>query len=52
VRIIDSGANSLVQVDANGTTTPGGFITVAILQGITGLTGEAALVASGNLIVS
>jgi Ca2+-binding RTX toxin-like protein len=52
VRIIDSGANSLVQVDANGATTPGGFVTVAILQGITGLTGEAALVASGNLIVS
>jgi len=52
VRILDSGPNSLVQVDVNGTAGAPTFVTVAILQGITGLTGEAALVASGNLIVS
>lgn len=49
VQITTSGANSILRVDADG----GGnsFVQIATLNGVTGLTDEAALVASGNLVV-
>ncbi len=53
VRILDSGANSIVQIDIDGFGIgTAAWKTVAILQGINGLTGAQALVDSGNLIVS
>lgn len=53
VRILDSGANSIVQIDIDGFGVgTAAWKTVAILQGINGLTGAQALVDSGNLIVS
>ena len=52
VQISDGGSNSVVSIYRDGT---GGLYTmtqVATLQGITGLTDEAALVASGNLLAA
>jgi Ca2+-binding RTX toxin-like protein len=51
VQITNSGANSSVSVDRDGTGGAFGFVQIATLTGITGLTNENALVASGNLIV-
>jgi Ca2+-binding RTX toxin-like protein len=50
VQITTSGSNSLLAVDADG----GGdnFIQIAVIQGQTGMTDEAALVASGKLLVA
>lgn len=50
VQITTSGSDSVLSVDIDG----GGdnFVRIATLTGITGLTDEAALVLSGNLIVS
>lgn len=50
VQITDSGSDSNVAVDADGGAD--NFVQIATLEGITGLTDEAALVSSGNLIVS
>lgn len=52
VEITTSGGNSIVKVDADGTGAAFGWTQIATLQGETGLTDEAALVASGHLIVS
>ncbi|MDI1228251.1 MAG: Ig-like domain-containing protein [bacterium] len=52
VEITSVNGNSIVKVDADGAGTASGFVQIATLQGVTGLTDEAALVASGNLIVS
>jgi Ca2+-binding RTX toxin-like protein len=52
VRISDSGGNSSVEVDRDGTGGGYGWTQMATLTGVTGLTDEAALVASGNLVVS
>jgi Ca2+-binding RTX toxin-like protein len=52
VRISNSGSNSIVEVDRDGTGGTYGWTQVATLTGITGLTDEAALVTSGNLIVT
>lgn len=52
VMIEDSGANSTLKVDRDGTGTTYGWTQVATIEGVTGLTDEAALVASGNLIVT
>lgn len=48
VQITDAGSNSLVSVDVNG----GGdsFQTVAVIQNVTGLTDEQALVTNGTLV--
>ena len=50
VQLVDSGTDTLVQVDANGTTGGASFSTIASLEGVTGLD-EAALFANGNIIV-
>ena len=48
VQITDSGANSIVSVDTDGGAD--GFVQIATLMGVSGLTDEDALEASGNLI--
>ncbi|TCU21826.1 putative secreted protein (type I secretion substrate) [Rhizobium azibense] len=52
VQITTAGANSNVAVDRDGTGTTYGFTQIATLTGVTGLTDEAALVTSGNLIAA
>ncbi len=51
VEFTDSGANTLMKVDKDGTGTAYGWQQVGFLDNVTGLTDEAALKASGNLIV-
>lgn len=51
VKIEDSGSNSIVSIDRDGTGSTYSWTQVATLNGITGLTNEAALVTSGNLQV-
>jgi hypothetical protein len=51
VQIVNAGANSSVRVDRDGTGLTFGFVQIATLNNITGLTNEDALVISGNLIV-
>ncbi|HSH93207.1 MAG TPA: cadherin domain-containing protein, partial [Roseimicrobium sp.] len=46
------GSNSTLSVDRDGTGSTYGFVQIATINGVTGLTDEAALVASGNLVVS
>ncbi|WP_298936857.1 calcium-binding protein [uncultured Ruegeria sp.] len=48
VQFTDSGSDTAVSIDADGT---GGFTQIATILGVTGLTDEAALVTAGNLIV-
>jgi len=50
VRFTNSGANSLLQVDANGTTGGENFVTIAQVNGVNDLDAEA-LLPSGGLIV-
>lgn len=52
VMLATSGSNTTVSVDRDGTGATYGFTQIATLTGVTGLTDEAALVASGNLIVA
>jgi hypothetical protein len=52
VEITTSGADSILKVDSNGTIGGVNFVQIATLQGITGLTDEAALVANGTLIAA
>ncbi|HYD17691.1 MAG TPA: calcium-binding protein [Patescibacteria group bacterium] len=52
VRIADSGSDSLVSVDRDGLGVTYGWTQVATLTGVIGLTNEAALVSSGNLVVT
>ena len=52
VEITTSGTSSIVKVDHDGTGTAFSMTQIATLNGVTGLTDEAALAASGNLIVS
>ena len=52
VKIEDSGGNSILSIDADGTGGTYGWTQIATLTGITGLTNEAALVTSGNLLVA
>lgn len=51
VQITTSGANSIVKIDANGLTGGTVWTQIAVIEGVTGLTDEAALRASGNLVV-
>jgi Ca2+-binding RTX toxin-like protein len=46
-----SGADTLVSVDRDGTGSAHSFQQIARLQGISGLTDEAALLASGNILI-
>lgn len=50
VQITTSGADSILKIDADGGAN--GFVQIATIKGVTGLTDEAALVASGNLIAA
>ena len=52
VMIEDSGSSSSIKVDRDGAGTEYSFAQIATLTGVTGLTDEAALVASGNLLVA
>ncbi|MBI2233604.1 MAG: type I secretion C-terminal target domain-containing protein [Micavibrio aeruginosavorus] len=52
VQITTSGSNSSVFVDRDGLASTYGFSQIATISGVTGLTDEAALVTSGNLIVT
>lgn len=52
VRITTSGSNSIVEVDRDGMGTGYGWTQIATLNGVTGLTDEAALVTAGNLLVA
>ena len=50
VQFTTSGANSILKVDADGGAN--NFVQIATLNNVTGLTDEAALVTSGNLIAA
>ncbi len=50
VNFVDSGGNTIVQVDTNGTTGGANFQDVATINGITGLD-ELSLFTDGNIIV-
>jgi hypothetical protein len=52
VKIEDSGSNSLVSVDRDGTGGTYGWTQIAMLTGITSLTDEVGLVGSGDLVVA
>jgi Ca2+-binding RTX toxin-like protein len=51
VQITTSGSNSILKVDTDGTGSGHTWQQIATIVGVTGLTDEAALVASGNLVV-
>lgn len=52
VEFSTSSTNTLIKVDRDGMGTTYGWQQIAILDNVTGLTDEAALKASGNLIVA
>lgn len=52
LQIADSGGNSTVSVDRDGTGSAYSMVQIATLNSITGLTDEAALVTAGNLLVA
>ena len=49
---LSSSANSKVEIDRDGTGGAYGWVQIATLNGVTGLTDEAALVANGNLLAA
>lgn len=51
VQIANSGSNSTISIDQDGTGTTFAMQQLGTIVGVTGLTDEDALVASGNLIV-
>lgn len=51
VQILDSGADSVLYVDATGSADFSAANLIAVIEGVTGLTDEYALEASGRLIV-
>jgi Ca2+-binding RTX toxin-like protein len=52
VQITTSGTNSILRIDADGTANGVSFVQIATLQNVTGLTDEAALMASGHLLAA
>lgn len=52
VRITTVGSDSKIEVDEDGTGSGFSWTQIATLQGVTGMTDEAALVTAGTLIVS
>jgi Ca2+-binding RTX toxin-like protein len=52
LRISDAAGDSTVEVDPDGSGSTYAFTQIATLQGVTGLTDEAALVASGQLLAA
>ncbi len=51
IEVTTSGANSVLKVDLDGTGTTYSMAQIVELRNVTGLTDEAALVTSGNIIV-
>lgn len=51
IEITTSGANSLLKVDRDGAGTAHSLIQIAVIEGVTGMTDEAAQVSSGRLIL-
>jgi Ca2+-binding RTX toxin-like protein len=51
VEFTTSGTNTIVKVDVDGTGSGATWQQIAVLNNVTGLTDEAALKASGNLVV-
>jgi hypothetical protein len=52
VEMTTSGTDTILKVDANGTTGGVSFVQIATLQNITGLTDEQDLFDTGNLIAA
>ncbi|WP_164738227.1 type I secretion C-terminal target domain-containing protein [Frigidibacter oleivorans] len=52
VEMTDSGSDPVLKVDRDGTGGLYSFEQIATLKGVTGLTDEAALVSSGNLLAA
>ncbi|WP_095193968.1 calcium-binding protein [Pseudomonas sp. Irchel 3A7] len=52
VEMTTSGSNTILKVDQDGTGGTYGWTQIATLQGVTGLTDEAALVSNGNLVAA
>ena len=52
VKITTSGSNSILEIDVDGTDTGAIFQQIAMIEGVTGLTDEDALVSAGNLVVT
>ncbi len=52
VEFTTSGANTIAKVDRDGTGSTYGWQQIATIENVTGLTDEAALKASGNLIIA
>ncbi len=50
VNFVDSGGNTIIQIDANGSTGGANFTTVGQINGLAGLD-EASLLSDGNLII-
>jgi hypothetical protein len=50
VQITDDGTDSTIAIDADGTVGGTSYTSIAVIHGVTGLTDEVALEASGNLI--
>ena len=50
VQITTSGANSILKVDVDGGAN--NFVQIATINGVTGLTDETALIASGHLLAA
>lgn len=52
VQMTTSSSNTLLKVDRDGTDSTYGWTQIATIQGVTGLTDEAALVSGGQLLVA
>jgi Ca2+-binding RTX toxin-like protein len=52
VRITSGSSSSTVSVDLDGTGSASGWVQIATISGVSGLTDEALLVQNGNLILS
>jgi Ca2+-binding RTX toxin-like protein len=52
VQITTNGSNSELRVDTTGSASFGGGTLIATIEGVTGLTDEAALVTAGRLLVA
>ena len=51
VEITTSGANSLLKVDRDGTGSAYTWTQIATIEGVTGMTDEAAQASAGRLVV-
>lgn len=51
VQLVESGSDTLLKVDVNGSAGGARFVTIAVIDDLTGLD-AATLVANGNLVVT